>query len=275
MADNTTTNPAPAGQNTPENKPAEPQQAVSGIAQNATQSLQGAQQGVMQAGQQAQQVAAQAKQTAEAAKQQAQQLAAGAQETAAQVGQQAQQLAAGATQTATQAQQLVKDLLMPKANQPKVTMEEKIWALVSYIPFVSLIVLIIKYNSKYILLHGRQGLVLSVLAFVNLFIALFPYIGWGLFGLIAFLIFVVSVFSAYQALIGNWWKIPVLGDIAEMIPVTVFAKATREALTGQIQDQNVQPPQTTQTQTNTDQASATPTAESDQNTAPPAPTPSA
>lgn len=187
------------------------------------------------------QAAVQAQQTLGQAGEQAKQAVAKAEETAAQVSQQAQQLAGSATQTATQAQNLVKDLLMPKANQPKVGIDEKIFSMISYIPLVAFVSLIIKGDSRYVVLHGRQGLVLSILAFLNLFLALFPFIGGGLFGLVGFALFVVSVYSAYQALIGNWWKIPVLGDIAEMIPVVIFVQATKEAITGQVSDQNIEP----------------------------------
>ncbi len=159
-------------------------------------------------------------------------------QAAGQVGQQAQYLVSQTQGTVDQSRQLVQDFLMPKDNQPKVAFDEKIFAMVSYIPLVALICLIIKSESKYVLLHGRQGLILTILGFLNVLLVLFPYIGPMLFGLVGFIIFIVTVYSGYQALIGNWWKIPVLGDLAELIPVNMFAKVTREVLTGQAMASN-------------------------------------
>ena len=34
----------------------------------------------------------------------------------------------------------------------------------------------------------------------------------------------------YHAFVGNWWKTPILGDIAEMIPVDIFVQTTRNAM---------------------------------------------
>jgi len=119
------------------------------------------------------------------------------------------------------------------ANQPKVTMDEKLWAGLSYIPLVALAALVIKPESGYIKLHGRQGLLIFIVFFFCIFIYLVPYIGPLFGGLIQFGLFVVGVFSMYQAFIGNWWKIPVLGDIADMIPIGMFTKVTTEVLTGQ------------------------------------------
>ena len=42
----------------------------------------------------------------------------------------------------------------------------------------------------------------------------------------------------YQAFIGNWWKIPVLGDLAGLIPVEMFTKVTREAVMGPMAPEN-------------------------------------
>lgn len=227
MAENTSNNPTSAapGSAAPAEQPAVAPAPVSPV------------QASQQAMDQAQQAMVQAQQTANQVGQQAQQVATQAQQTAAAVGQQAQQLAGTASQAGVQAQQFVKDYLMPKANQPKVRTDEKLWAMASYIPLVSLASLVLMSGSEYVKLHGRQGLLMSIILLFSIILAIFPFIGLSLYGLIVFVLFILSLFSAYQALIGNWWKIPVLGDIAEMIPVTLFAQITKEAITGQVSEQ--------------------------------------
>lgn len=122
---------------------------------------------------------------------------------------------------------------MKKAeNQPAVTMEEKVWAFVSYVPLVALLALVLKPDSKYVLLHGRQGLLLTLIFFFSVFVYLFPFIGAFLGGIIHLGSFLLALFSMYQAFIGNWWKIPVLGDVAEMIPTGVFTKVARDMTMG-------------------------------------------
>lgn len=127
----------------------------------------------------------------------------------------------------------VPELLKKAQGQPNVSSEEKIWALVSYIPLVALMALVLKPSSEFIKLHGRQGLLIFLIFFFSIFVYLVPYIG-ALIGVIIHLGMIgIAVFSMYQAFIGNWWKIPVLGDIAELIPVDLFAKVTREAVMGE------------------------------------------
>ncbi len=151
-----------------------------------------------------------------------------------QAKQAAQQLAGGVLQGMDKLKQTgVTGMFQQVANQPKVTTEEKLWAGLSYVPLVALPALIIKPDSNYIKLHGRQGLLIFLIFFVCIFLYIIPYIGPFFGGLIQFAMFVLGLFSMYQAFIGNWWKIPVMGDIAEAIPVSMFTKVTKEVITGQ------------------------------------------
>lgn len=124
------------------------------------------------------------------------------------------------------------ELLMKGQNQPSVTSEEKLWGLFSYVPLAGLIALIIRPDSAYVRLHGRQGALLFVIFFLSIFVYLFPFIGAVIGALIHLAVMVLGIFSMYQAFIGNWWKIPVLGDIAELIPIDAFTRVTREAVMG-------------------------------------------
>jgi uncharacterized membrane protein len=153
---------------------------------------------------------------------------------AAEVGGQVMQGVGNATQVASQVVGNVADLLKPVANQPKVTQEEKIFGAVSYVPMIQLITLMFKPDSAYVRLHARQGLLMFGLFFLCIFLYIIPYLGPVFAGLIQFGLMVLGLFSIYQALIGNWWKIPVLGDIAEMIPTDWLTQVSKEMVTGQI-----------------------------------------
>jgi uncharacterized membrane protein len=186
----------------------------------------------------AKQAAARAQEAANQVGAQAQQVAGQATQAAAQVSAQAQQLAGQAGQTAAAAQSLAKDLFLPKADQPKVAMEDKVAAFFGYMPLVCFLILLLRSKSDYIALHGRQGMVLTGVFFVSIFIIIVPFIGSMLGSLILIAWFIVSIFSAYQALIGNWWKIPVIGDLAAQIPLTLFATVAHEVIPGQMADQS-------------------------------------
>jgi uncharacterized membrane protein len=137
----------------------------------------------------------------------------------------------------------VSKMLKAAPNQPKVTTEEKLYGGLSYIPLAPIVTLMLKGDSGYVKLHGRQSLVLTGLFFVCIFFYLLPYLGLWLAGVIQFAVMVIGIFSMYQAFIGNWWKIPILGEIAELIPVGLFVQITKEAITGQVQPgENVQAP---------------------------------
>jgi uncharacterized membrane protein len=129
----------------------------------------------------------------------------------------------------------VTKMFQSAAGQPAVTKYERLLGGISYIPLAPIGTLVLKGDSNYVKLHGRQSLVITGIFFLCLFIYIVPYIGVFLAGLIQFGMFVLGVFSMYQALIGNWWKIPLLGDISEAIPISFFIQAAKEVVTGQPQ----------------------------------------
>lgn len=182
----------------------------------------------------------------EQASQQTQQAVQNAQQAVGQVQQTGQQLTQGAQQVMGQAGQVTgqaKEILgqaaslltsQPTEPQPPVTQEEKIWGALSYIPMVALVAFLIKPKSAFVKLHGRQGLLIFLIFFFSIFLyIILPPLGPILGGLVQFGMFVVGVFSIYQAIMGNWWKTPVLGNIADMLPVDMFTNVATQAITGQ------------------------------------------
>lgn len=136
----------------------------------------------------------------------------------------------------------VAKLFKVKEGQPAVTSSEKLLGAVCYVPLVAILILLVAGTSDYVKLHGRQGLVLFAVFFLSVFLLIIPYIGGLLFGLLQMILFIVGIFSAYQAFIGNWFKIPVFGDLAMLIPVNLFVKISAPAGNPTPADvQNVQP----------------------------------
>jgi len=145
---------------------------------------------------------------------------------------QSQQVAAQVGQAFTQVAQMA--TAAPAGPQPSVTQEEKVWAALSYIPMVALVAFLIKPTSEFVKLHGKQGLLIFIIFFFSIFLyIILPPLGPLLGGLIQLAMFVIGIFSIYQALMGNWWKTPVLGQIADIIPVSALTNVATQAITGQ------------------------------------------
>lgn len=113
---------------------------------------------------------------------------------------------------------------MPEADK---TIEEgKIWAFFAYWGLLFLLPLLGKKDNKFAVFHGKQGMVLCI-ALVAIFIvfsilAFIPYIGF-IFVILEWLVLVVlgvfAIIGMINALTGKYWKMPILGDIAEKINI--------------------------------------------------------
>lgn len=88
--------------------------------------------------------------------------------------------------------------------------ENKVLAAISYIWLVSLIVLLVKKDSKFAQFHAKQGLVLAILSIIFAFI---PFVGW----ILNLVIFVAAIIGIIQAASGKYWKLPLLGGLAAKI----------------------------------------------------------
>jgi uncharacterized membrane protein len=93
--------------------------------------------------------------------------------------------------------------------------EGKIFAVIGYLGILCLIPLLLKKENKFALFHGKQGLVLFLGEFVFFFISIIPLLGWFI-GFLGILICgILSLIGIIQALIGNYWRMPVVADIAD------------------------------------------------------------
>ena len=92
---------------------------------------------------------------------------------------------------------------------------EDTWiAAVSYIPFVSAAVLVLrKNNNEFVSFHARQALVILIL--IILAIILIPLILLKM--LVAIVGYGLLVYGAYYALLGRKWYLPIVTELARTI----------------------------------------------------------
>ena len=94
--------------------------------------------------------------------------------------------------------------------------EQKIMAALAYVGFLVIVPLLVSRDDKYVLWHTKQGLVLLA----GLILAVIAAQWIATVGNILFLVLLlVDVAALIQALLGKWWKIPVIGDIASKFRV--------------------------------------------------------
>ena len=104
------------------------------------------------------------------------------------------------------------------ANEvPKEIQEGKFFAVVGYIGILCLIPLLLKKENKFALFHGKQALVLLIGEVSAAILNIVPVLG-QITWVIATVVFgLLSIAGILQALMNNYWKMPVVGDVAEKI----------------------------------------------------------
>ena len=96
----------------------------------------------------------------------------------------------------------------------KVIQEGKIFAVIGYLGILCLVPLVFKKENKFALFHGKQGLVLFIGEIAASIIMMIPVL--GVIGLLAFFVFgILSLIGIVQTLAGNYWKMPIVGDLAD------------------------------------------------------------
>lgn len=98
----------------------------------------------------------------------------------------------------------------PVAGQDRDVEENKVLAAVSYLWIISLIVLLVKKDSRFAKFHAKQGLILWIASIIFWFI---PWVGW----MLNLVILVFVIIGLIQAMQGKWWKVPGVGQLAEKI----------------------------------------------------------
>lgn len=102
-------------------------------------------------------------------------------------------------------------------SEDKEIQEGKIFAVLGYIGILCLIPLILKKDNRFALFHAKQGLVLFIAEVVVGILGVLPYLGLLIrtFGTVVFGL--LSIVCIIRALMGEYWKIPVVSEIAAKI----------------------------------------------------------
>ena len=105
------------------------------------------------------------------------------------------------------------------AEEEKEIEEGKVFAVLGYLSILCLVPLLLKKDNKFALFHGKQGLILFIFEVAAGIISLVPFLGW-IIGILALIIFpILSVIGIIRSLMGQYWKMPVLGELAEKITI--------------------------------------------------------
>lgn len=88
--------------------------------------------------------------------------------------------------------------------------DNKVLAAISYLPAISIIVLLVKKDSKFVKFHAKQGLVLFIALIIFSFI---PVLGY----LLDVVVVIFVIVGLLKALAGECWKMPLVSLLAEKI----------------------------------------------------------
>ncbi|UCH12145.1 MAG: hypothetical protein JSW18_04835 [Candidatus Omnitrophota bacterium] len=106
-----------------------------------------------------------------------------------------------------------------QGTEDVVVKEGKVYAILAYIGILCLIPLLIKKDNKFALFHAKQGLVLFIAEVIIAFIWVIPFLGWFIGAIGWILIPIICIIAIIQVIMGNYWRIPVIADIAEKINI--------------------------------------------------------
>ena len=114
------------------------------------------------------------------------------------------------------------------AEKSSTGLDANVAAALTYIPIVAIVFLVIEKGSRLVKFHAVQSLGLLVAWMATWFIlgiiGMIPVLGWAtllLWPLVAIGMFVVWLIALLKAFKGEWWKLPVIGNIAEQQSATL------------------------------------------------------
>ncbi|GKV55814.1 hypothetical protein NCCP2222_17610 [Sporosarcina sp. NCCP-2222] len=107
-------------------------------------------------------------------------------------------------------------VLAEKTEKTTIGLTPNVGGMLSYIFIIGIVFLFIEKESRFIRYHAFQSLFLAVAVFlINIVLGFLPIIGLIFSFLISLLAFAIMIFMMYQAYNGNYYKLPIIGEMAE------------------------------------------------------------
>ncbi|MDD5634703.1 MAG: hypothetical protein PHW46_05465 [Candidatus Omnitrophica bacterium] len=96
---------------------------------------------------------------------------------------------------------------------------DNMYAILAYLWILCLVPLLMKKDNEFIKFHSKQGLMLFIIEIGVSVVGIIPLLG-AIVYILGFLVCgILSLIGIVQVLMGNKWKIPMLGDWAEQIKI--------------------------------------------------------
>ncbi|HHY98046.1 MAG TPA: hypothetical protein GX509_04845 [Firmicutes bacterium] len=89
--------------------------------------------------------------------------------------------------------------------------EGKVWAATSYLWILWIVTFMTQRENKFAIFHAKQAFLLFI---ASLIAGIIPVIGWVILEPI---IVIVAIIGIVQALLGRYWRIPLIADLADKI----------------------------------------------------------
>ncbi|QTD43340.1 DUF4870 domain-containing protein [Sporosarcina sp. Te-1] len=105
---------------------------------------------------------------------------------------------------------------MEESEKTSVGLTPNVGGALSYLFIIGIIFLFIEKENRFIRFHAFQSLFLAIAIFmIHIVLGFLPIIGLIFSFLLSVLAFAIMLLMMYQAYNGNYYKLPVIGDIAE------------------------------------------------------------
>ena len=104
------------------------------------------------------------------------------------------------------------------AEDPVVS-DGKLWAALGYVGLLCILPLALKKDNKFALHHGKQGLVILLMGIACSILMMIPILGWIAAPIIGIALLILAIIGFVQALMGNYWRAPIIADLADKIKI--------------------------------------------------------
>lgn len=102
------------------------------------------------------------------------------------------------------------------AQEPEIQ-DAKFFAAVGYLNVLCFVPLMLKKGNKFAQFHGKQGLVLFILEIAACILKWVPVLGDLVFTVAIVIFGILSLIGVMKVLMGEYWEMPVVFDIANRI----------------------------------------------------------